>query len=125
MEYRVSISRKPTVRLYTVEDGDRRHMAEVTGWRADLVKEVLLRRLNSRTVIKFRDGRKVLSLDESSALRLFLAMKAITPLRGKEKAKSLLKSIRTIDDGEVLWWFTLYSRLGAKAASALRVAYSE
>ncbi|RLG48007.1 MAG: hypothetical protein DRO06_02000 [Thermoproteota archaeon] len=125
MEYRVSVSRKPTVRVYAVDGKERRLLASVTGWRADLIRRRVLRRVDKTEYMRFRDGRLILSVDESTAVRVALAAKAIAPLRDRERAKRIADIIVRMDRGELHWWYSLFLRVGWRALSALRRAYRE
>jgi len=123
VEYRVSLSRKPTLRVYRAEGQSRRPLAEVTGRRAELARSILLQGISLKELIRFRDGRVVMEMDEDSALKVTIGLRAIIGLRAKDRMIKALEAVNSMDKGEVYWWHSLYLRIGDKAIRALRTAY--
>jgi hypothetical protein len=123
VEYRVSLSRKPTLRVYRAEGQSRRPLAEVTGRRAELARSILLQGISLKELIRFRDGRVVMEMDEDSALKVTIGLRAIIGLRAKDRMVKTLEAVNSMDKGEVYWWHSLYLRIGDKAIRALRTAY--
>jgi hypothetical protein len=123
VEYRVSLSRKPTLRVYRAEGQSRRPLAEVTGRRAELARSILLQGISLKELIRFRDGRVVMEMDEDSALKVTIGLRAIIGLRAKDRMVKALEAVNSMDKGEVYWWHSLYLRIGDKAIRALRTAY--
>jgi len=123
IEYRVTRSRKPTVRLWRVEDSKRQLMAEVEARKAELLGGILLGNIPMKVYMRFRDGRTICTLDEENALRLFIAMKGVIGLRSMNRVNALLEAVKEMDRGEVFWWYSLYLKLGSKAVRSLRAAY--
>jgi len=123
VEYRVSISKKPTIRLYRVEGKFRKQLGEVSGWKAKLLKNTLLKELPLKEKIRYRDGRLITEADEDTMIRIFVGIRSIINLRKEERASKILKDIKLMDKGEVYWWHSLYLKVGYKAIQALRLAY--
>jgi hypothetical protein len=123
VEYRLSISKQPTLRLYRVDGHNRRPLAEVTGRKAELAQKILLGAINSEDFIRFRDGRVVKKIDEESALKVAIGLRAIIGLRAGDRVIKALEAVNSMDRGEVYWWHSLYLRMGDKAIRALRTAY--
>ena len=73
--------------------------------------------------MSWRDGRVNYHLDEDSAIRLYIAMKAISKVINWAKVNEYVKAVQHMDRGETLSWYSLYLKLGFKAISALRTAY--
>jgi len=124
MMYRISVTRKPAVRVYRIGSGGRKELATLTGWRAGLVKRELLRKLDMREVISTKDGVRVFEVEENLAIRAMLLLKVVTPVKEEEKLRRLTKEILRMDESEVMWWFSLYLKRKSKAINALRMAYS-
>lgn len=122
--YRVSVTRKPAVRVYRIGNGGKKELATLTGWRAGLVKRELLRKLDMREVISTKNGVRVFEVDESLAIRVMLLLKAVAPVKKEEKLKKLIREMLRIDESEIMWWFSLYLKRRNKAINALRMAYS-
>jgi hypothetical protein len=123
IRYRLSISGKPTLRLYRAEGQNRKPLAEVTGARAQLAKSILLQGIKPRELIRFRDGRVVLEVDEEPALRITLGLRALAGMRSKNRMIRILEAVDSMDRGELYWWHSLYLRRGDKAIRALRTTY--
>jgi hypothetical protein len=123
IQYRLSISGKPTLRLYRAEGQNRKPLAEVTGARAQLAKSILLQGIKPRELIRFRDGRVVLEVDEEPALRITLGLRALAGMRSKNRMIRILEAVDSMDRGELYWWHSLYLRRGDKAIRALRTTY--
>jgi len=122
-QYRLSLSKRPTLRLYRVEGQNRKPLAEVTGSKAGLARRILLQGIDLRELIKFRDGRAVMEMDEDSALKIAVGLRAIIGLRAKDRMVKALQAVNAMDKGEVYWWHSLYLRVGDRAIRALRTAY--
>jgi len=123
VQYRLSISKKPTLRLYRAERKDRRPLAEVTERRAELARSILLQGINLKELYRFRDGRAVLEMEEDLALKIAIGFRAIIGLRAEDRMVKALEAVNSMDKGEVYWWHSLYLRIGDKAIRALRTAY--
>ena len=123
IEYRITLSRKPTLRLWKVEGKKRTLLAKVAGEKAAHSREVILRNLSLNTYMKFRDGRIIYQTDEESAIKLLIALRSIIWLRSIRKITKVLEAVESMDRGEVFWWYSLYLKLGHKAIQALRTAY--
>ena len=124
MIYRISMTRRPAVKVYRIGNGGKRELGTLTGWRARLVKRELLRKLNMKEVISTKNGVKVFEVEENPAIRVMLLLKAVAPVKKEERLRRLTKEILRMDDSEVMWWFSLYLRRRNKAINALRKAYS-
>ena len=124
IKYRITISKKPTLRLWKVEGNDRILLGKIANQKAALTEEIILRSLTSTIFMKYRDGRIIYNVDEDSAVRLLIALKGIAILRRMDKVTRLLEVIKDIGRGEVFWWYSLYLKLGSKAITALRKAYT-
>ena len=123
IEYRVTWSKKPTLRLWRVEGNKRKLMANTTERKAELVKEIIFPNLLLKTFMKFRNGLVIYHTDEESAIRLFLALKSISGIRDETRVVKLLESVQKIERGEVYCWYSLFLKLDIKAILALRSAY--
>ena len=124
IRYRITLSNKPTVRVWRLESRKKKLIAEVSGMKAVLVKDVLFKDLPCKTVMKFRDGRSVLETDEDSALRLILGLRSVIGLRDQRRMNQLAEAVASMDRGEIFWWYSLFLRLGERAIRSLREAYS-
>jgi len=124
IEYRITRSRKPTIRLWKVENRRKHLMAEVESRKAELLEEILLRNIPLNVYMKFRDGRVIYTADEENALRLLIALKGIIGLRNFSKVNALLEAVKEMDRSEVFWWYSLHLKLGPKAIRSLRAAYT-
>lgn len=123
IEYRITLSRKPTIRLWRAEGKKRKLMAEVENHKASLIQEKILPDLQLKILIKFRDGRVVYRTEEESALKLLISMKGIIGLRNFNRVNNILEAIVKMDRGEIYWWYSLHLKLGHRAIAALRNAY--
>lgn len=123
IEYRITLSRKPTLRLWRAEGKKRRMLAEVENEKASLVVEMILRSLPLEVYMKYRDGRVIYSAEEEAALKLLIALRGIIGLRNRSRIIILLEAVDRMDRGEVYWWYSLYLKLRYKAVQALRIAY--
>lgn len=123
IEYRITLSRKPTLRLWRAEGKKRRLMAEVENEKASLATEVILRKLPLKVFMKYRDGRVIYSAEEEAALKLLVALRGIIGLRSRSRLTGTLEVVARMDRGEVYWWYSLYLKLGYSAFQAMRVAY--
>jgi len=123
VQYRLSVSKKPTLRLYRAEGQNRKPLAEVTGRRAELAQRILLQGISLKELIRFRDGRTIMEADEDSALKIAIGLRAIIGLRDNDRMVKALEAVHSMDKGEVYWWHSLYLRIGDKAMRALRTAY--
>lgn len=123
IEYRITLSRKPTLRLWRAEGKKRRMLAEVENEKASLVVEMILRSLPLEVYMKYRDGRVIYSAEEEAALKLLVALRGIIGLRNRSRITQILEATEKMDRGEVYWWYSLYLKRGYKAVQALRVVY--
>jgi len=123
IEYRLTWSKKPTLRLWKVEGKKRTLLAEVSEQKAALAEEILLRNMPLKTTMRFRDGRVIYQIEEESTIRLVIALRGIIGLRDEKRTIKLLETVEKMERGEVYWWYSLYLKLGYKAISALRSAY--
>jgi hypothetical protein len=123
IEYRVTLSRKPTIRVWRVESKRKKQLAEVSKKKAELVKEILLRDIPLKTIMRFRDGRLIAETDEDNAVKLLIGLRAVIGLRDWRKIPKVLEAVSGMDRGEIYWWHSLYLKLGARAIRALRTAY--
>lgn len=123
IEYRLTTSKKPTLRLWRIEGKRRTVLAQVTKQKASLTEQTMLRSTHLTTYMKFRDGRNIYKTDEESAIRLIIAIQGINGLRDQKRIIKLLETAEKMDRGETYWWYSLYLKLGHKALSALRKAY--
>lgn len=123
IEYRLTSSRKPTLKLWRVEEKNKKLLAKTSKNKATLIKEIVLRNIPMNIMMKFRDGREIHKLEEEQALKTMIAIKGIVNLRKRENIMKLLEAIERMDRGEVYWWYSLYLRIGAKAIKALRTTY--
>lgn len=123
IEYRITLSRKPTLRLWKAEGKKRWLMAEVENKKAALVEEMILRDIPIEVYMKYRDGRVIYNTNEEYALKVFVALRGITGLRSSNNIDRVLESVGEMDRSEVYWWYSLYLKLGSKAIQAMRTAY--
>ncbi|MCD6263802.1 hypothetical protein J7L60_05290 [Candidatus Bathyarchaeota archaeon] len=123
IEYRITLSKKPTLRLWRVEGKKRKLLAEVENKKATLTEEIILRNIPLNTYLKFRDGRIIYTTEEESALKLLIALKGIIGLRDFNRITNILESVNKMERGEIFWWYSLYLKIGHKAIQALRTAY--
>ena len=123
-EYRLIVTKKPTLRLWLIEGKKRTALASTKGRRADLLREVILPSLKMTEFMSWRDGRVNYHLEEESALRLYLAMKAIAGVINWARLNGYVEAVQRMDRGEVLSWYSLYLKLGFKAIATFRAAYS-
>jgi len=122
-EYRLIITKKPTLRLWKNDNHKKSMMAEVQNEKAFELKEALIPRIKLTPILIWRDGRALYHIDEETAIRLFLSMKMIIGVRSSKRLRKLVESVKTLDRGEILSWYSLYLKLGNKAIYAMRVAY--
>ena len=122
-EYRLIVTKKPTLRLWLVEGQKKTVMISTEGRKADLLREMILPQLKMTEFMSWRDGRVNYHLEEDSAIRLYIAMKAISKVINWAKVNEYVKAVQHMDRGETLNWYSLYLKLGFKAISALRTAY--
>ena len=123
IDYRITLSKKPTLRLWKADGKKRTLMAEVENRKANLVEEIILRNIPLNIFMKFRDGRVIYNTNEENALKILVALKGIIGLRNFTKVNKILESVNDMDRSEVFWWYSLYLKLGLKAIQALRTAY--
>jgi len=122
-EYRLIITKKPTLRLWRNEDGKKKVMAEVQDEKAYKLKEHVIPQVKLTPIIQWRDGRSLYHINEETFIRLFLSMKLIIGVRNPQRINKLVDSLKNLERGEMLAWYSLYLKLGFKAISAMRVAY--
>jgi hypothetical protein len=123
--YRITLSKKPSLRLWRVEDKYRQLMAKVDGKKAALTEEQVLRHLPLQTYRTYRDGRIIYAIEEESAVTLLIALKGIAGLRKWVHVTRILEAVHIMDRGEIYWWYSLYLKVGHKAIQALRMSYLE
>ena len=123
-EYRLIVTKKPRLRLWLIEGSKKTALASTEGKKASLFREVLLPTLKMSEFMSWRDGRVNYHLEEESALRLYLAMKGTAGVTKWSRINSYVESVRQMDRGEVLSWYSLYLKIGFKAIAAFRAAYS-
>lgn len=123
IEYRLTVSKKPTLRLWKMEDGKKTLMATVQNGKAMQLKQAVIPNLTLKHFLSFRDGRDIYHLDEEAAIRLFISMKMITGVRNPKRIDKLVEAAQRMDRGDALSWYSLYLKLGFKAIAAIRVAY--
>jgi len=123
-EYRLIVTKKPTLRLWLVEGQKKTVMISTEGRKADLLREMILPQLKMTEYMSWRDGRVNYHLEEDSAIRLYIAMKAISKVINWAKVNEYVKAVQHMDRGETLNWYSLYLKLGFKAIAAFRAAYS-
>ena len=124
IEYRLTISKKPTLRLWKIEDRKRTIMAETRDKKATDLKQAVLPNLPLKHFLSFRDGREIYHLEEEAAIRLFISMKMINGIRDQGRLDKLIEAAQKMDRGDAISWYSLYLKLGFKAIAAMRVAYS-
>ncbi len=123
IEYRLIITKKPTLRLWRIEGKKKRVMAEVQDEKAYKLKEHIIPQVKLIPILQWRDGRALYHVDEETFIRLFLSMKLIIGVRNSKRLDKLVDSLKYLERGEMLAWYSLYLKLGFKAISAMRVAY--
>ncbi len=123
IEYRLIITKKPTLRLWRIEGKKKRVMAEVQDEKAYKLKEHIIPQVKLTSILQWRDGRALYHVDEETFIRLFLSMKLIIGVRNPKRLNKLVDSLKYLERGEMLAWYSLYLKLGFKAMSAMRVAY--
>jgi len=123
IDYRITLSKKPTLRLWKADGKKRTLMAEVENRKANLVEEIILRNIPLNIFMKFRDGRIIYNTNEENALKILVALKGIIGLRNFTKVNKILESVNDMDRSEIFWWYSLYLKLGLRAIQALRTAY--
>ena len=123
-EYRLIVTKKPLLRLWLIEGNKKTALASTEGPRADLLSEVILPTLKMSEYMSWRDGRVNYHLEEESALRLYIILKAMAGVRNKSRVNGYVEAVRHMDRGEVLSWYSLYLKLGFKSIAAFRAAYS-
>ena len=122
-EYRLIITKKPTLRLWRIEGKQKTVMAEVQDDKAYRLKESIIPNTQLNPLIQWRDGRALYQIDEETYIRLFISMKIIIGVRNSKRIDKLVAVLKNIERGELLAWYSLYLKLGFKAISAMRVAY--
>ncbi|MFH2110807.1 MAG: hypothetical protein ABIJ47_06035 [Candidatus Bathyarchaeota archaeon] len=122
-EYRLIVTKKPTLRLWLHEGKKKTVQASTEGSKAALLREVLLPTLRMSEFMSWRDGRVNYHLEEESALRLYLAMKGIAGVMKWSRVNGYVEAVKNMDRGEVLSWYSLYLKLGFRAIAAFRAAY--
>jgi hypothetical protein len=123
IEYRLVITKKPTLRLWKREDGKSVKMAEIEDEKAAQIKQAILPQIKLTPYMSWRDGRTLYHLDEEYALRLFLAMKLVTGVRDQRRIDKLITAAQKMDRGDSLNWYSFYLKLGFKSILAMRTAY--
>lgn len=122
-EYRVVLTKKPKLNLWLIEGKKRRILASTEDRRVELLRDEILPVLQMNEYMSWRDGRVNYQLNEESALRLYLAMKMIAGVVNWTRVEGYVQSVKNMDRGEVLSWYSLYLKLGSKALQAMRTAY--
>ena len=122
-EYRLIITKKPTLRLWRIEGKQKTIMAEVQDDKAYRIKESIIPNIQLTPFIQWRDGRALYHIDEETYIRLFISMKMIIGVRNSRRIDKLVDAVKDIERGELLAWYSLHLKLGFKAISAMRVAY--
>ena len=123
IEYRLTTSKKPTLRLTKIDEARRTTLAEIEGPRATLLKRKIIPTLQLESFYTWRDGRNAYTVEEESALRLLITMRMIIGVRDEKRIEKLVETARTMDRGEILSWYSLYLKLGFRAIAAIRAAY--
>ena len=123
IEYHLTVSKKPTLRLWKIEDGKKMVMAKVQDAKAVQIKQDVIPNLPLKHFLSFRDGRDIYHLDEEATIRLFILMKMIIGVRDPKQINKLVEAARRMGRGDALSWYSLYLKLGYKAIAAMRVAY--
>ncbi len=123
IEYRLVITKKPTLRLWKKEEQKSIKMAEIEGDKAARIKEAILPQVKLTPYMSWRDGRALYHLEEEPALRLFIAMKLVTGVRDQRRIDKLITAAQKMDRGDSLNWYSFYLKLGFKSILAMRTAY--
>ena len=121
-EYRLVLTKKPTLNLWFIEGKKRKKLASTKNRRAELLREEILPILQLTEYMSWRDGRKYYNTEES-AIRLYLAMKIIKGVFEWSRVSGYVKAVKNMDRGEVLSWYSLSLKLGSRALQAMRTAY--
>jgi len=124
-EYRLVLTKKPTLNLWLVEGKKRKRLASTGSRRAELLREEILPTLQLTEYMSWRDGRINYNVTEESAIRLYLAMKIIKGVFKWSRVSGYVKAVKNMDRGEVLSWYSLSLKLGSRALQAMRTAYYE
>ena len=124
-EYRIILTKKPTLNLWLIEGKNRKRLASTKNRRAELLKEEILPTLQLTKYMSWRDGRINYNIAEESAIRLYLAMKIIKGVVEWSRVSGYVKAVKNMDRGEVLSWYSLSLKLGSRALRAMRTAYYE
>jgi hypothetical protein len=91
IEYRLTTSKKPNLRLTKIDEDRRTTLAEIEGPRATLLKRKIIPTLQLESFYTWRDGRTAYTVEEESALRLFIAMRMIIGVRDENRIEKLSK----------------------------------
>ncbi len=124
-EYRIVLTKKPTLNLWLIEGRKRKKLASTKNRRAELLKEEILPTLQLTEQMSWRDGRINYNATEESAIRLYLAMKIIKGVVKWGTVSGYVNAAKNMDRGEVLSWYSLSLKLGSRALRAMRAAYYE
>ena len=124
-EYRIILTKKPTLNLWLIEGKKRKRLASTGNRRAELLREEILPILQLKEYMSWRDGRINYNATEESAIRLYLAMKIIKGVFKWSRVSGYVKAVKNMDRGEVLSWYSLTLKLGSRALQAMRTAYYE
>lgn len=124
-EYRLVLTKKPTLNLWLIEGKKRKKLASTKNRRAELLREEILPILQLTEFMTWRDGRINYNVTEESAIRLYLAMKIIKGVVQWSRVSGYVKAVKNMDRGEVLSWYSLSLKLGSRALQAMRTAYYE
>ena len=124
-EYRLVLTKKPTLNLWLIEGKKRKKLASTKNRRAELLREEILPILQLTEFMTWRDGRINYNVTEESAIRLYLATKIIKGVVQWSRVSGYVKAVKNMDRGEVLSWYSLSLKLGSRALQAMRTAYYE
>jgi hypothetical protein len=122
-EYRLVLTKKPTLNLWLIEGKKRKRLASTGNRRAELLREEILPTLQLTEYMTWRDGRTNYKVTEESAIRLYLAMKIMKGVVQWSRVSRYVKTVKNMDRGEVLSWYSLTLKLGSRALRAMRTAY--
>jgi len=122
-EYRIILTKKPTLNLWLIEGKKRKKLASTKNRRAELLREEILPTLQLTEYMSWRDGRINYNTTEESAIRLYLAMKIIKGVVEWSRVSRYVKAVKNMDRGEMLSWYSLTLKLGSRAVQAMRTAY--
>jgi hypothetical protein len=122
-EYRLVLTKKPTINLWLIEGKKRKRLASTKSRRAGLLREEILPILQLTEYMSWRDGRINYNVTEESAIRVYLAMKIIKGVVDWSRVSGYVKAVKNMDRGEVLSWYSLTLKLGSRALRAMRTAY--